>query len=81
MKPNFLLQIWHNKPGSNIIATAPSNAAADLLAQRLAKHIPKSEILRYYAPTRPEKEIPDDLRSISNLKINITDQSTVLKCR
>ena len=78
---NFLIQIWHSKPGSNILATAPSNSAADLLAHRLSGHIPKTEILRYYAPTRPEKEVPEYLRGISNLKQDCSNPSTVMKFR
>ena len=78
---SYLLQIWHEKPGSNILATAPSNSAADLLAHRLIGHIPKTEILRYYAPTRAEKDIPEALRGISNFKIDCSNPVTVMKCR
>ena len=77
----ILFQIWHAKEGSNILATAPSNSAADLLAQRLVAQIPKTQILRYYAPTRSEKEIPESLRNISNLKHDCLDPSVVMKFR
>ena len=77
----FLFQIWHSKRCANILATAPSNSAADLLAHRLIAHIPKTEILRYYAPTRPEKEVPEGLRIISNLQRDCSRPSVVMKFR
>ena len=79
--PSNLFQIWRAQPGSHILATAPSNSAADLLAHRLIGHIPKTEILRYYAPTRSEKEIPEALKCISNLKIDCFDPVAVMKFR
>jgi helicase MOV-10 len=49
-------QIWRHYPDARILAAAPSNAAADLLAIRLMEHIPKSQLLRIYAPSRLEVE-------------------------
>jgi helicase MOV-10 len=48
-------QIWKSKPNSHILAAAPSNSAADLLAVNLKKQVPNSQILRFYAPSRLEK--------------------------
>ena len=39
-------QIWKIKSDSNIVAAAPSNSAADLLARQLVKNVPKTQILR-----------------------------------
>ena len=48
------------------MAAAPSNSAADLLAKHLIKQVPKSQILRFYALSRLEKLIPEDIMEISN---------------
>merc|ERR1719318_232311 len=47
-------QIYRLKKGAKILACAPSNAAADLLAERLVKdkHVSKQHILRIHAPSR-----------------------------
>ena len=39
-------QIWKSNNRANIVATAPSNSAADLLARRLIENVPKTQILR-----------------------------------
>ena len=39
-------QIWRLKSDSHIVAAAPSNSAADLLAKKLIENIPKTQILR-----------------------------------
>jgi superfamily I DNA and/or RNA helicase len=41
-----ILQVWRQKPNSKIVVAAPSNTAADLLASKLMRHVPKEEILR-----------------------------------
>jgi len=60
-------QINKLNPSSHILATAPSNAAADLLASRLIKHIPPSQLLRLHAPSRITSSIPEDVLAVSNL--------------
>ena len=39
-------QIWKSNNRANIVAAAPSNSAADLLARRLIENVPKTQILR-----------------------------------
>jgi len=60
-------QVWKLNPSSHIIATAPSNTAADLLASRLAKDIPSMDMLRLHASSRSRETVPDSLRPVSNL--------------
>ena len=38
-------QVWKTKPESFIVAAAPSNSAADLLALHLIKQVPKTQIV------------------------------------
>lgn len=54
-------------PGSHIVAAAPSNAAADLLALRLLGYVGKEKILRLHASSRHPKTIPPELMEISNI--------------
>lgn len=51
-------QINRLDPNSWILAIAPSNSAADLLASRLIKHVPQSQLLRLHAPFRQYRSIP-----------------------
>ena len=41
-------QVWKTKPESYIVAAAPSNSAADLLALHLIKQVPKSQMVSLY---------------------------------
>lgn len=59
-------QVWKSQSGSYIVAAAPSNSAADLLAEHLVKQVPKTQILRFYAPSRLEKLVPSKIHDISN---------------
>lgn len=48
-------------PKVRILACAPSNAAADVLALRLIGHLNTKELLRFYAPSRLQRLIPPEL--------------------
>ena len=46
------LQLYFNDNNVKILACAPSNAAADVIALRLLEHIPKKAMLRLNAASR-----------------------------
>ena len=54
--------------GCHILATAPSNTAADLLTERLLQHVVKRDILRVNAASRLVPGIPAKVREVSNLE-------------
>ena len=56
------LQVWKNIPDAHVLACAPSNSAADLIAERLIKHVPESQIFRMHAVSRIYKSIPEAIR-------------------
>ena len=61
-------QVWLHHPEAHILATAPSNTATDLLAERLAEDIPIAEMIRLHANSRPRASVPSSIQNISNLK-------------
>ncbi|KAF9260601.1 P-loop containing nucleoside triphosphate hydrolase protein [Marasmius fiardii PR-910] len=62
-------QILALKPDSRIIACAPSNSAADLLATKLAVLGP-SQVLRLNSLTRPFRDLPEHLKKYSLINDN-----------
>lgn len=48
-------------PQAKVLACAPSNSAADLIASRLQGHLGVNELFRFYAPSRFEDQVPDEL--------------------
>jgi len=60
-------QVFKLNEDTHIIATAPSNTAADLLASRLSKDIPIDQMLRIHASSRARESIPDSIKAFSNL--------------
>ncbi|KAK3895504.1 hypothetical protein Pcinc_000785 [Petrolisthes cinctipes] len=60
-------QVIKLQPQSRVLVCASSNAAADLVADRLLEHIITSHILRLYAISRDLLTIPSVLKNIANL--------------
>lgn len=57
-------QLLVENPQVRILACAPSNSAADLIALRLNMLRP-NELFRFYAPSRHKNQIPDGLEEFS----------------
>lgn len=57
-------QLLNQNPRARILAVAPSNSAADILAERL-KDIGKSQLFRMNAPSRPQAALPKILEEFS----------------
>ena len=55
-------QILSKYGNAKILACAPSNSAADLIATRLTSRLSPKELFRFYAPTRSQDLIPDELQ-------------------
>jgi helicase MOV-10 len=49
-------------PDAKILACAPSNSAADLIASRLSTTINPTDLFRFYATSRPKDSLPDELQ-------------------
>jgi len=60
-------QVYELNPDAHILACAPSNSAADLLAIRLAKYVPRDDLMRMIAHSRAYKDVPDSIAQFSNL--------------
>lgn len=61
-------QLLKHKPNTRILAAAPSNSAADLIASRLASTLGPNELFRLYAPSRHLNDVPDELHSYTYRK-------------
>ncbi|OCH91262.1 P-loop containing nucleoside triphosphate hydrolase protein [Obba rivulosa] len=56
-----ILQVLKHNPQARILATAPSNSAADLIASRLISQLSPEQMFRFYAPSRFKNQAPDEL--------------------
>ncbi|KAH9943568.1 P-loop containing nucleoside triphosphate hydrolase protein [Amylocystis lapponica] len=54
-------QVLRANPQARVLACAPSNSAADLIATRLST-LSTTELFRFYAPSRFKDDVPDALR-------------------
>jgi helicase MOV-10 len=54
-------QILHYNPSACVLACAPSNAAADVIALRLSGLLSNQELFRFYAPSRDRVTVPPAL--------------------
>ncbi|EEB90574.1 hypothetical protein MPER_11197, partial [Moniliophthora perniciosa FA553] len=55
-----ILQLLSANPNARILACAPSNSAADLIAMRL-RSLGESGLFRAYAPSRDREQVPHEL--------------------
>ncbi|OBZ77616.1 putative helicase MOV-10 [Grifola frondosa] len=55
-----IFQILQHNPNARILACAPSNSAADLIALRLLT-LGNNKLFRFYAPARSKSHVPDKL--------------------
>ena len=60
-------QVLRNNPRAKILACAPSNSAADLLALRLGA-LSTEELFRIYAPSRFKSQVPDELLAYTYIR-------------
>ncbi|XP_077452584.1 RNA helicase Mov10l1 isoform X2 [Stigmatopora argus] len=62
-----ILQVYHFLPSARILVCTPSNSAADLICLRLhaSGHLHAASMARINASSRPDKNIPDSLRTYS----------------
>lgn len=59
-------QILAKYPSARVLACAPSNGAADVIAERLAE-LGSGQLFRLVAPSRPEKRLPNVLKPFAYL--------------
>ncbi|KAJ7096057.1 RNA helicase [Mycena epipterygia] len=60
-------QVLSANPHARILACAPSNSAADLIASRLMS-LSKDELFRFYAPSRNKDQVSLELREYTHAK-------------
>jgi len=60
-------QVLKSSPNAKILACAPSNSAADLIASRLMA-LSTAELFRFYAPSRFKSQVPDALLSYAYIR-------------
>ncbi|XP_023217489.1 putative helicase mov-10-B.1 isoform X2 [Centruroides sculpturatus] len=60
-------QLWKLDENTKILVCAPANSAADLITERIIKHVPLCQVFRMYASSRSLKLIPDKLKECSNI--------------
>ena len=60
-----ILQVLAADPQARILACAPSNSAADLIASRLRGGLTADELFRFYAPSRSNDQVPSELTAFT----------------
>ncbi|KAG6811022.1 hypothetical protein H0H92_009325 [Tricholoma furcatifolium] len=54
-------QVLKADPGARVLACAPSNSAADIIAMRLRDSLSYNELFRFYASSRGKEQVPIEL--------------------
>lgn len=67
-------QLLEKNSKIKILACAPSNSAADLIALRLRDTIPKEQMFRMYAPSRYKNQVPDELEPYTYYRNDLDDR-------
>ncbi|PSN29852.1 hypothetical protein C0J52_25288 [Blattella germanica] len=75
-----ILQIKKMFKKSHILVCAPSNAACDLLARRLAPHCTTSELLRLHSSSRDWDTVPTDIHKYSNRDAQELEKYRIIVC-
>ncbi|KAI0241225.1 putative helicase mov-10-B.2 [Lamellibrachia satsuma] len=60
-------QVLRVVPSAHIMACAPSNSAADLLAERLLLHVPAAQLFRLNAGSRSIITVPECIKACCNI--------------
>ncbi|XP_067126057.1 putative helicase mov-10-B.1 [Centruroides vittatus] len=60
-------QLWKLDDNTKILVCAPANSAADLITERIIKHVPLCQVFRMYASSRSLNLIPEKLKECSNI--------------
>ena len=59
-------QLLRQNPLAKILVCAPSNSAADLIAEKLASALSPDELFRFYAPSRPKNATSSKLEKYTH---------------